>query len=401
MSLKQREGAVTKQVSTFCGEDHAEPSRLLVRTASNSYFAEKLSVISLPDRDEALAKAVSQAWDNLEAVENVEQLRYERKKAVVKAVLGDFKDEEVLKDIQSRKSLSALGPLKHVKQAEIETLFATKEEMGRDRPDGDFYARALPSSEWNRPWMAPIERIVLVHRLREVVAQAGVTRFEALTPDVNGELQIGVTRAALARETQWLPAIENRGEGIFIGFKNAAIESWWSKEAVRKRGERLNAGFDAWRREHQGSTRLFMGLPYIMLHSLSHLLITAISLECGYPASAIRERVYSGSSGYGILLYTGTSDAEGTLGGLVEVGRQAHTHFKNALEIGRLCSNDPACAQHDPENRHESRFLQGAACHGCLLIAETSCEQHNDFLDRALVVATLEGLGGEFFTSEA
>jgi hypothetical protein len=46
---------------------------------------------------------------------------------------------------------------------------------------------------------------------------------------------------------------------------------------------------------------------------------------------------------------------------------------------------------------HECRFLHGAACHGCLLIAETSCEQHNDFLDRALVVPTVEDAGAEFF----
>jgi hypothetical protein len=71
--------------------------------------------------------------------------------------------------------------------------------------------------------------------------------------------------------------------------------------------------------------------------------------------------------------------------------------MKEALEMGRLCSNDPVCAQHDPPNQHEGRFLLGAACHGCLLIAETSCEQFNDFLDRALVVPTVENLGVEFF----
>ena len=67
------------------------------------------------------------------------------------------------------------------------------------------------------------------------------------------------------------------------------------------------------------------------------------------------------------------------------------------MDLGRLCSNDPVCAQHDPQNPHERRFLHGAACHGCLLIAETSCEQHNDFLDRALVVSTVDGNGAEFF----
>jgi hypothetical protein len=71
--------------------------------------------------------------------------------------------------------------------------------------------------------------------------------------------------------------------------------------------------------------------------------------------------------------------------------------MRSALELGKLCSNDPVCAQHVANNEHEHRFLQGAACHGCLLIAETSCEQHNDFLDRALVISTINSLGAEFF----
>jgi hypothetical protein len=135
-----------------------------------------------------------------------------------------------------------------------------------------------------------------------------------------------------------------------------------------------------------------------MLHSLSHLLITSLSLGCGYPSSSLRERVYAiPEVGYGILLYTGTSDAEGTLGGLVQVGRRIHETMRNALDMGLLCSNDPVCAQHDPANEQERRYLHGASCHGCLLIAETSCEQQSDFLDRALVVPTVESSGCEFF----
>ena len=123
-----------------------------------------------------------------------------------------------------------------------------------------------------------------------------------------------------------------------------------------------------------------------------------MSLECGYPASSIRERIYSMNEiGYGVLLYTGSPDAEGTLGGLIQTGRRIHEHIGNALEYGALCSNDPVCANHAPENPHERRFLHGAACHGCLLIAETSCEQFNDYLDRNLVVPTLENAGVEFF----
>jgi hypothetical protein len=62
-----------------------------------------------------------------------------------------------------------------------------------------------------------------------------------------------------------------------------------------------------------------------------------------------------------------------------------------------LCSNDPICAQHAPGRSMEGRWLHGAACHGCALVAETSCEMRNDYLDRALVVPVLGVPGAAFF----
>jgi Domain of unknown function (DUF1998) len=381
----------------YTKEPCGEPSRLLIRTASNAYFPQLMSVISLPDRDETVKQAVDAAWEFLEAVETIEQLRYERKKAKVKAALEGISDDEAFAEVQARTTFTLKND-KKVKVAELETLIASRDELGDDRPNGNFFARNLPSAFWNRPWMNGIERVVLVHRLREVVAQVGFTRFEAAAADFEGELEIGVRRASLAREISWLPAVENRGEGIFLQFKQAEIEAWLSRPNVQDRGRQLDAGFEAWRHEHQTTRRVFPGVQYLMLHSFSHLLITAVALECGYPASSIRERIYSiPNVGYGVLLYTGSGDAEGTLGGLIQVGRRIHDHIRNALTLGELCSNDPVCAQHEPQNQHERRFLHGAACHGCLLIAETSCEQQNDFLDRALVVPTVDNLGAEFF----
>lgn len=383
-------GPYTKET---CGE----PNRLLIRTASNAYFPQLMSVISLPDRDETVKKAVDAVWESIEVVEDIDQLRYERRKTKVNAALEGLSDEEVFSEILARRG-AVLGDAKSVKQAELETLMASKEEMGNDMPDGYFFARAVPREKWEAPWTAQIERVVAVHRLREVMALVGFTRFEAASPDAEGELEIGVRRAALSQDIAWLPAIENRGEGIFIQFKHADVEAWLRRPDVLQRALRLKAGFESWQAEHQGSKRKFPGVPYLLLHSFSHLLVTAVALECGYPASSIRERIYAlPSTGYGILLYTATSDAEGTLGGLIEAGRRIQEHIRTALEIGQLCSNDPVCAQHDPQNPHERRFLHGAACHGCLLIAETSCEQHNDFLDRALVVPTVDNLGVEFF----
>jgi hypothetical protein len=381
----------------FTKEQCSELNRLLIRTASNAYFPQIMSVISLPERDETIKQAVTAAWEYLEAVESLDDLRYERRKAKVKQALEGITDEEALGEIRSRHTGGETEE-KSVRVAELENLITTKEEIGEDRPDGNFFARALPRAAWDAPWRQAVDRVVLVHRLREVIAQVGFTRFEAATPDIEGELEIGVRPAPLAREITWLPAVENKGEGVFLQFNAQAIAEWVSRSEVLERGRQLEAGFECWRAEHHGTQREFFGLPYLMLHSFSHLLITTVALECGYPASSIRERIYAlPGVGYGILLYTGTSDAEGTLGGLIQVGRRIHEHIRNALELGELCSNDPVCAQHQAQNTHERRFLHGAACHGCLLIAETSCEQKNDFLDRALVVRTVDNLGVEFF----
>ncbi len=386
-------GPYTKEA---CGE----PSRLLIRTASNAYFSQTMSVISLPDRNERVKDAVTAVWDFLEISESIEDIARERKRQKVRDALDGFTNEEVYEEVSSRIHGSTSSD-KSVKQLELETLIASEEQLGNDKPDGNFYARYLPKAKWDQPWMESIEKVILVHRLREVVASAGFTRFEAVSPDIDGELDMGVRRASLAREVTWLPAIENRGEGVFLQFNKVAVEEWAKRTDVVKRGEQLVTGFDLWKSEHQASKREFAGMPYLMLHSFSHLLLTSISLECGYPASSIRERIYAiPTVGYGVLLFTGTTDAEGTLGGLIQAGRRIHEHARNALSLGELCSNDPVCAQHDSNNLHERRFLHGAACHGCLLVAETSCEQHNEFLDRSLVVPTIANLGVEFFSMD-
>jgi hypothetical protein len=379
-------------------EECQEVNRLLIRTASNAYFSQSMSVISLPEQENRVARAVSEVWEHhLQYVESMGDLQKDReRKPPVRTALDGLTDDQVFAEIQARRGPAPRPQSKPVKLAEIEVLAGAADESGHDLPDGDFYARTVPPATWDAPWMAPVERVVLVHRLREVTAQVGFTRFEPAAPDAQGELDLNVQRAPLSLETKWLPAVENRGEGVFLHFRATAIEAWLPRAAA-ERGRRLLRGFEAWRGDHPGTRREFPGVAYVMLHTLSHLLLTSIALECGYPASSLRERVYAGEGGFGILLYTAGSDAEGTLGGLVAEGRRVHHHLRQALELGRLCSNDPVCAQHDPADENERRFLAGAACHGCLLISETSCETYNDFLDRALVVPTVGDEGAAFF----
>src|SRR6185503_10456356 len=160
--------------------------------------------------------------------------------------------------------------------------------------------------------------------------------------------------------------------------------------------------FEAMRRAHRDWRQArnldpgqgWPGERYVLLHSLSHALINELAIECGYSSASIQERIYSRRPGEGpqpmagILLYTSAPDAEGTLGGLVNLGKAAELGemLRQALERAGLCSSDPLCADHEPNAATSA--LHGAACHACLLVAETSCERGNRYLDRAALVET-------------
>lgn len=378
-----------------------ENRRLLVRTASNAYFPELMSVISLPDEDQGLKAAVDRWWSDLQGITDPKELPLARKyNRQMAADLDGYSDDDVMAAILRHNSGAAIHDDESVKPAEFDVMASGKARLGRDDPDSSFYMETLDPTVWRSgpAWLLkPIQKVVVVRRLQEVIAQSGFTRFDALAPDEDGELDIGVERAALARSVSWLPAVEHRGEGIFIQLDAAAVEKWREREAVKEREAALHAGYDTWRKDRPNTRREFPGVAYVMIHSLAHMLLTAIALEAGYSASSLRERIYASGSRYGILIYTATSGAEGTLGGLVETARNISMHLEHAFEAAELCSNDPVCADHKPDDRLTARPLHGAACHGCLLMAETSCEQRNDFLDRALVVETVLGEGSAFF----
>jgi hypothetical protein len=376
-----------------------KPNRLLIRSASNSYFAQTLSAISIPEANSAVKQAVDRVYqDYLLVAESEDDIRKERKKAKVSSALEGLSDADVWREVQ-RRQLGVAPPVQGIRSAEIETLLSA-DEIGEDKSGSLFYARAVKPLRSEGP-MRHVSRVVKVHRLREVVAQIGFTRFEASVPDVNGELELGVERAALSLNENWLPAVENRGEGVFIGIKRESVDEWLKRDAVKHRAEQLSRGFQAWKAgQPSGSQATFVGVEYVMLHTLAHLLITAVSLDCGYAASSIRERIYAVPAGLGMLLYTSSPDAEGTLGGLVETADRMPHYLGNALSLGELCSNDPVCAQHQPDRKEEERHLLGAACHGCVLLPESSCERRNDYLDRALVIPTVDGDGAAFFEGD-
>jgi hypothetical protein len=377
------------------------PSRLVIRTASNAYFPQVVSVLSLPDRGSALETVVRELWDDLQIVDDASDLAFIKKKPKLTERLAPFTDEDILGAVRQVKKGGTTD--RPVKQVELEALLSVPEGYGDDVPvDQNFHARRLPDHAWRHSArFAGIESVIQVHRLREILALVGFTRLEAVTPDINGEYETDVERAQIALEPQWFPAVENRGEGIFLQVRADSLAAWLGRPAVVERLESLATGHKLWADDRKAK-RPFPGGPYVLLHTLSHLLIQSLAMRCGYPASSIRERIYADAEAghYGILLYTGSPDADGTLGGLVQEARHIEDHLLAALRMGALCSNDPICSQHAPGTSMEKRWLHGAACHGCALVAETSCEMRNDYLDRALVIPVL-GVGDAAFFGSA
>ncbi len=131
-----------------------------------------------------------------------------------------------------------------------------------------------------------------------------------------------------------------------------------------------------------------------------------LALECGYTAASLSERIYSlppddpDGPMAGVLIYTAASDSEGTLGGLVGLGapEQLKRHLDGALEAMRWCASDPLCAEHNPIM--DAVALHAAACHACLFAPETACERGNKYLDRAVLIPTVDCADLAFFLKE-
>ncbi len=365
--------------------------RLLVRTSSSGYFPRIVSALSFPEPETART-FVEQHIVALKNLEPELLVAFKKLNPELGAKMSAFSDADILSALADHKAKKFDKRLP-LRSAEFMQLKASEPEQAGALPNDDekFFARtcqnALP---------AGLSQIVLVHRLREVRIQTGFTRFEASAPDLQGEtseVDLVVEPAPLARHINWLPGVEVFGEGFFIQLDEGRVQEWEKRPAVIKRIEELHAGYLAWRKDRPQAPD-FYGGRYYLLHTLSHLLIQAVSLDCGYSAAAIRERIYCASAldelpMAGILLSTGATGSEGTLGGLVEQGRRLRQHLGHAYDMGTLCSSDPVCAAHRCATDPTHRYLEGAACHGCVFVAEPSCEQFNKFLDRSMVFPTI------------
>lgn len=247
-----------------------------------------------------------------------------------------------------------------------------------------------------------IARLVTLPRLREVRALLGFSRIEAPEMDptmevFNEEQNLSVDTAPLSgRQLDWLPAVQNLGEGLYMRLNLDRLRRWEELKLVKSRAGLLLRAYSVWRQKRGLQELKNQGPRLILLHTLAHLLIRQLSLDSGYSSSSLRERIYSDETMAGLLIYTSTPDSDGSLGGLV---RQAKPPEKfegiimSAIDLAKTCSSDPLCREHDPR---KTERLSAAACHACCMVSETSCEFGNRLLDRGLIVNLPKDRSGYF-----
>ena len=376
-------------------EPCTEIPKIIVVGASNQWFSETLTVLAVPPTGaSALQAQVTELWDALDGVGEPAVLAFALTQPGF-APLRAWPAQVVWEAIAAHRV----------------TLSGTADAFTEGRPD-------LLTPEWEiftaKPVPDPLPDftlrddngvpaglsgvfadVVQVERLRMVRALIGFTRLDAPDPtDPDLVFRAPISRAEVP---PWVPASEVRGEGLFLRVHDDLVAGWEERVSA---SPTLAAHQDAYAqyRRNRYSTRIkgpfdamrhWPGARYIALHTLAHLLIRAIALECGYSGASLSERVYAGSEDTpraGILIYTAVPDAEGTLGGLVSLGEPAALTriLDRALGDAMGCSSDPLCAERLPGQADD--FLHGAACHVCLFVSETTCERGNRFLDRRLVV---------------
>lgn len=260
----------------------------------------------------------------------------------------------------------------------------------------EFDLRNIDISSYGEPVSDLFSHVVLLPRLRETRALVGFTR---IVPSEN--VQDRLAPLSLGR-LNWVPAVSVSGEGIYFEFSAARLAEWENScAAVTDRARIIN--------EHARTVANERGTAFtpherhlLLAHTLSHLVIRQLSFDCGYDSSSLKERLYvSGEVGQemcGVLIYTASGDAEGSLGGLVRQGEPGRFEatLAAAVQNAEFCASDPLCLESTGQGYYGMNL---AACHACTLLPETACEMGNRILDRAQVIGSSDHPDGGYFSA--
>lgn len=373
--------------------------RVVLRGATNVWFADTRSSICIPTDDDQTAKKILAVLDEFYDVLNASRVNGEWNRAFIDILAErNHIDKDVLYEAFLRRE-EGLGALPEVSEEMTEDAYRLAEYNVLIKSSGsdaqNFHSKNYPITWYNPVIRKYFKSISLVHKLQETRAFVGFSRSEPR------EMPISERKKMLRLgDENWLPAIQVHGEGIFFEFNQDAIKKWAQLPGVKHRLKNLQ---DSYKKSIFGSRTIGELKPeFVLIHTFAHLIINQLSFECGYGSSSIRERIYCEKTGnehgmYGVLIYTASGDSEGSLGGLVRQGMKGHIEdtICAAIQNAAWCSSDPVCIQSLGQGPETCNL---AACHNCALLPETCCECGNRLLDRGVIVGDLADKSIGFFS---
>ncbi len=344
------------------------------RGASNVYFAVSRSAISIPPWINPLYNLIDEHLHDIELAK--ELLGDAGVEKIYEKYFLSFKKEDFYVALERR--MNNIKEYTEIKQMEYNAITHFNDPLYESNK------KHFKAEEDNLPVYLKkyFSRIIRITRLREVRVLLGFTRVDA--PDPDADEQPNVVKLSKEKKEPWLPAAEINGEGIFIEFNKSTIGEWLTNDKIKEISKKYAESYQEFCVSKGWNITVLRDAIYVLMHTFAHLMIKQMSMSSGYSSSAIRERIYFGDKMSGILLYTGSSDKEGSLGGLVELGtiEQMTYLMREAFQEALVCTNDPECMNNLPAGKNSN----GAACHSCCMISETACENGNRMLDRGLVV---------------
>lgn len=382
--------------------------RTMQRGSSSVYFPITLSSLVIPPYAEKLTAKIEKSATfkkcigiiaDEEPEARTEKIQKQVSKWAHEVALEIGADEQQIKKILSRKWLEDREEKHDITSTKYRAEEYEALNGSASIPDNGFGDFSRETMNIDLYAILHLKSLSLINKIREVRALVGFTRLSPPTT-TNG---FGDPNFVSVKEpeSKWYPAYEVRGEGLFFEFSQCDIERWISDNpSVVERVNLLNQNYA---KSFMGNQKPRTVTPkFVLLHTVAHLFIKQLSFECGYNIASLRERIYCGEEEdgkemAGIFIYTASGDSEGTLGGLVRQGYPDSFGriFHKAIESAKMCSNDPVCILSHGQGRDS---LNLAACHACVLIPETSCEEFNVFLDRGIVVGTFENKKLGFFS---
>lgn len=383
------------------------PLRGSLRSASNLYYADIRSAIYLPrSNSDVPSKLVSLLEEPpLSVLVNIlsstgREISPGDLRSQQRQLLSFFSDAQIkgaLKIILSRSAKGTDIQGNRINNDDPETAFRREEfdTLRKSRNDELLIIRAANVDSYNLAFNKYFSRIMLISKLRETRAFAGFTR---VFPENDMPLDERKTMLRLSTpigEDNWLPAYIVYGEGIFLELKEEWLQIWENYVDVLRRMAPLIKRYEQLEQKRKVRKKP-LGPRFVLLHTLSHLIMNQLTFECGYSSAALRERLYVSpdlsAPMAGLLIYTAAGDSEGTMGGLVRMGKSGNLEpvIQQALIGARWCSADPVCMEMGVLGGQGPESCNLAACHNCSLVPETACEEFNRFLDRALVIGKAE-----------